>query len=128
MGSVTTAPLAMESSPVLDWGAGHDITPVSPLWAGRFEIVERSGRGGMGVVYRARDTQLPCELAIKVIHCGTENASSRRHMRSEASALALLNHPNVIPIVDIYETEDSVFVTMPLVENGTLRDWLGTPR
>src|SRR5262249_3669505 len=98
-------------------------------FVGRFEIRERLGEGAMGVVYRAFDPLLGRTIAVKLVHSRRASASSRLRMLGEARALAKLRHPNVIPVFDVGDAEGGMFVTMPLVENGTLRHWLrSSPR
>jgi len=76
----------------------------------------------MGVVYRAHDPDLDRAVAIKVVHTG--DASSGARLLREAQAMARLRHPNVVPIFDVGPAEGAVFVAMPLLEGGTLKDWL----
>jgi len=89
---------------------------------GRYELGDAVGTGGMGVVYRAHDPDLDRALAIKVVHAG--DASSGARLLREARAMAQLRHPNVVPIFDVGPAQGAVFVAMPLLEGGTLRDWL----
>ena len=98
-----------------------------PARVGRYHLGDEIGAGGMGVVYRAHDPDLDRAVAIKVVHTG--DASSGARLLREAQAMARLRHPNVVPIFDVGPAEDAVFVTMPLLEGGTLREWLhGGPR
>jgi len=90
----------------------------------RYELGRELGRGGMGVVYTARDTELRREVAIKILH---PHASAAR-LRREAHALAKLSHPNVVRIYDVGEHDGQVFLAMELVDGDTLRSWLRTPR
>jgi dipeptidyl aminopeptidase/acylaminoacyl peptidase len=76
----------------------------------------------MGVVYRAHDPDLDRAVAIKVVHTG--DASSGARLLREAQAMARLHHANVVPIFDVGLAEAAVFVAMPLLEGGTLKDWL----
>jgi WD40 repeat protein len=93
-----------------------------PARVGRYQLGEALGAGGMGVVYRAHDPDLDRAVAIKVVQTG--DASSGTRLLREAQAMARLRHPNVVPIFDVGPAEGAVFVTMPLLEGGTLRDWL----
>ncbi len=83
---------------------------------GHYEIVETIGKGGMGEVYRARDTRLPRETAIKV---STERFSER--FAREAHAIASLNHPNITTLYDVGPD----YLVMELVEGPTLTDVSG---
>jgi eukaryotic-like serine/threonine-protein kinase len=74
----------------------------------RYRILEQIGRGGMGVVYRARDTHLERDVALKVLPQGSlADEAARRRFRKEALALSQLNHPNVATVHD-FETRDGV--------------------
>ncbi len=90
---------------------------------GPYEILAPLGAGGMGEVYRARDTRLSREVAIKVL---PHHLASSREMRSrferEASAVAALKHPNIVTIHAIEEFDGVHFMVMELVEGQTLAD------
>jgi serine/threonine protein kinase/Tfp pilus assembly protein PilF len=88
---------------------------------GSFEIVEIIGRGGMGVVYRARDTKLDRTVAIKSIPPELAGSSAARiRFRREARLLASLNHPNIAVIHDIIEEEKSGYLILEYVPGQTL--------
>jgi eukaryotic-like serine/threonine-protein kinase len=90
---------------------------------GHYEIVERLGAGGMGVVYRARDTRLDRPAALKALPAElTSNADSLRRFEREAKALAALNHPNIVTVYSIEESEGAYFLAMELVEGRTLAE------
>jgi formylglycine-generating enzyme required for sulfatase activity/predicted Ser/Thr protein kinase len=91
----------------------------------RYVIETVLGRGGMGVVYRARDPELGRAVAIKVLQHGTGGGE---RLRREAQALARLSHPNVVTVHDVGTHEGQPFIAMALVEGDTLRQWLTTPR
>jgi tetratricopeptide (TPR) repeat protein/predicted Ser/Thr protein kinase len=97
-----------------------------PDRVGRFVILRRLGRGGMGVVYSAYDEDLDRKLAIKFVHPGRggEGASGRARLLREAQAMARLNHPNVVTVHDVGEHEGRVFVAMEFVKGMTLREWM----
>src|SRR4051812_24145221 len=87
---------------------------------GRYEIVEQIGAGGMGVVYRARDTRLHREVAIKVLASGAEvRDSDRRHFQNEALNLSKLNHPNIATLFDFDTFNDVDFLVVELIEGST---------
>src|SRR5438552_7121919 len=68
---------------------------------GRYEVLERLGAGGMGVVYRGRQAQLGRFVAIKVLHRDTAAVPEwRQRFEREARALSALAHPNVVPVTD----------------------------
>src|SRR5688500_20091071 len=89
---------------------------------GPYRILGRVGAGGMGEVYRAKDTRLDRDVAIKVLPEGfsTDHAAIKR-FRREAKALASLSHPNILTVYDIGEQDDVIFVVMELLQGETLR-------
>jgi TolB-like protein len=85
------------------------------------------GRGGMGEVYRALDTRLHREVAIKILPAGlTADAGSVRRFESEARAVASLSHPNVVPLFDVGEQGGLRYAVAELVSGDTLRVRLGS--
>ncbi|QRK10957.1 serine/threonine protein kinase [Archangium violaceum] len=94
---------------------------------GRYLVLERLGAGGMGEVYAAFDPQLNRKVAIKLLLPGGEGRErneARPRLMREAQAMARLSHPNVLPVFDIGEHGDRVFIALELVEGCTLRQWL----
>jgi eukaryotic-like serine/threonine-protein kinase len=95
---------------------------------GRYIIIERLGRGAMGVVYKAFDPELDRKIAIKLlrpeVRAGISAAVSRARLLREAQAMARLSHPNVIAVFDVGTFEDEVFVAMELVSGSSLADVL----
>ena len=89
---------------------------------GPYEIIAPLGAGGMGEVYRARDTRLGCDVAVKVLPA-TFSADSDRLQRfqREACAAGALNHPNILAIYDIGKHDRSPYVVSELLEGETLR-------
>ena len=89
---------------------------------GAYEIVGPLGKGGMGEVYRAKDTRLGREVAVKVLpeHLA-ENAEVLRRFEREAKTLAALSHPNILTIHDVGTEQSISFVVMELLEGETLR-------
>jgi len=98
---------------------------------GRYHILEQLGEGGMAVVYKAYDTRLETDVAVKVIRTenlpqsGVERALKR--FEREAKALAKLTYPNIVPIIDYGEYEDSPYLVMKYLPGGTLKQRLGHP-
>ena len=91
---------------------------------GHFEIEEVLGQGGMGTVYRARDTRLGRAVALKLDLRGGDLTRAQR----EAEALARLAHPNVVTIYEVGPHDGGTFVAMELCEGGTARTWLAERR
>jgi eukaryotic-like serine/threonine-protein kinase len=89
---------------------------------GPYEVVGLIGSGGMGDVYRARDTRLGRDVAVKVL---AASASADPHavqrFRQEAQAASALNHPNIVTVYDIGATDDIAFIVTELLEGETLR-------
>ena len=97
-----------------------------PLGAGArlgpYEVVAPLGAGGMGEVYRARDSRLGREVAVKVIAGGREIDPQRlRRFADEARAAGALNHPNVLAVFDTGLDGDPPYVVFELLEGLTLR-------
>jgi serine/threonine protein kinase/tetratricopeptide (TPR) repeat protein len=88
---------------------------------GHYEVRERLGQGGMGEVWRARDTRLNRDVAIKVLPPElTCDAERRMRFEREAQAVAALNHPNIVTIHSVERSDETHFITMELVEGQTL--------
>jgi eukaryotic-like serine/threonine-protein kinase len=86
-----------------------------------YEILDRIGEGGMGVVYKARDTHLDRLVAIKILPADkVSNADRRRRFVQEARAASALNHPGIVTIHDIAEEHGVDFIAMELVAGRTL--------
>ena len=87
----------------------------------RYHIDSELGRGGMGVVYRARDTLLNRAVAVKILSATDLGVRGKARLLSEAQAAAKLNHPNIVTIHDAGEAEGVPFIVMELVEGESLR-------
>lgn len=89
---------------------------------GPYEILARLGAGGMGEVWRARDTRLNREVAIKVLPVSFANDAERLHrFEQEARATSALNHPNILTVYDIGTQEGSPYIVAELLEGEELR-------
>jgi WD40 repeat protein/serine/threonine protein kinase len=90
-----------------------------------YEILVEIGRGGMGVVYKARDLQLKRLVAVKMILSGAHaDQRDRERFRSEAEAVARLQHPNIVQIYEIGEHKGLPFFSLEFVEGGNLAQQL----
>jgi serine/threonine protein kinase len=92
------------------------LTPGRKL--GSYDVVALLGRGGMGEVYRAHDSRLKRDVALKVLQL--DNPESRIRFEREARAVAALNHPNIITIHSVEEVDGIPFLTMELIEGEAL--------
>lgn len=92
---------------------------------GAYEILAPLGVGGMGEVYRARDTKLGRAVAIKILSSALERDPERlRRLANEARIASALNHPHILTIYDFGESAGVAFIAMELVEGETLRERL----
>ena len=92
---------------------------------GTCEILAPLGAGGMGEVYRARDTVLGREVAVKVLPSGFAADPDRlRRFTQEAQAAAALNHPNILAIYHVGDEDGAPYIVSELLEGETLRDRL----
>lgn len=88
-----------------------------------FKIIKKLGEGGMGVVYKAEDTKLKREVAIKFLPRQISvNLEERQRFEIEAQAAAALNHPNVAHIYSIEETDNEFFIVMEFIDGKELKD------
>jgi TolB-like protein/Tfp pilus assembly protein PilF len=96
---------------------------------GSYQILEKIGAGGMGEVYRARDTRLSREVAIKMLPAeAATDPEFRARFEREAKSLAALNHPGILTVHSIEQQGDCTFITMELVRGETLEARLGRGR
>ncbi len=92
---------------------------------GHYVILEPRGRGGMGEVYTAEDTKLERRVALKLLRPEVADVPDRRtRFQREARAAAALNHPNIVHLYSVEESEGLLFITMELVRGRSLRELL----
>ena len=88
-----------------------------------YKILDKLGEGGMGIVYKAKDTKLERTVAIKFLprHISA-NSEERERFKIEAQAAAALNHPNIAHIYAIEETDDEMFIVMEFIDGIELKE------
>ena len=98
---------------------------------GRYHVVEQLGEGGMATVYKAFDTRIEREVAIKVIRIDMITPALIERMlkrfEREAKALAQMDHPNIVKVHDYDEYQGSPYLVMQYVPGGTLKAKTGKP-
>ncbi|MFC2167114.1 protein kinase, partial [Acidobacteriota bacterium] len=93
------------------------------IFAGKYKILEEIGRGGMGIVYKVKDTKLKRSVALKFLPEElTQDKLAKARFFQEAQAAAALNHPNICIIHEVDEAEDQTYIAMEFIEGQTLKD------
>ena len=88
---------------------------------GRYKVVDRIGRGGMGSLYRAIDPTLQREVVIKVLHAGDDDAELRERFAREGRSAARLHHPNIVTIFDVGEQNGVAYIVMEYIQGNLWR-------
>src|ERR1700689_3231868 len=97
------------------------MTLAAGVLIGPYEILSLLGAGGMGEVYKARDTRLHRVIALKTLPAEkVSDAERKRQFLIEARAASQLNHPNIVTIHDIFEQDGAWFIAMECVAGATL--------
>ena len=95
----------------------------------RYEVIEEIGRGGMGVVYKAKDSLLDRVVALKVLPHGLrDNETAVKNFLREAKAAAAMNHPNLVIIYDAGQREGVFYIVMEFIQGQTVKQILGQSR
>lgn len=101
---------------------------VPAMLAERYRIIEELGRGGMGVVYLAQDTQLERQVAVKIVDPAVATVELETRLQREARLVGGLSHPGIVPIHDLGHHELTFFYVMKYVDGETLERWLTPER
>jgi hypothetical protein len=128
-GDFLNAPAHRHASPLVDaieeqLVAARAALPrmLAAALAGRYEIGDELGSGGMATVFRARDVQANGDVAVKVLHAGlSQTIGSERFLR-EVRITSSLRHPNILPVLDAGVAGELLYYVMPCVEGKTLRE------
>src|ERR1700733_2649703 len=92
---------------------------------GPYEILAPIGKGGMGEVYRARDTRLHRDIAVKVLPQAFATEAAEGRFLREARAASALNHPHICAVYDVGEAAGPPYLVLELLEGETLRERIG---
>ncbi len=113
------------ASPTAPTSDARSESSTRPARTARYEVIAELGRGGMGIVYKARDTVLDRIVAWKVLpEALKENPQALRNLLREAKAAAQLNHPNIVTIYDAGEQDGRTYIAMEFVDGTTLKEIL----
>jgi hypothetical protein len=125
--ALAASPSRLAQAPTSPAGVGAHLDLAPGTRVGRFVISHEIGRGGMGVVFAARDPHLDRAAAIKLLHStgGDENAArAQERLLAEARAMARLDHPNIIKVYEAGLYQQETYIAMELVHGETLGQWI----
>jgi len=110
------------------WVTAGGAEAALPTHIGRYELGSALGIGGMGAVYKARDTQLDRPVAIKFLSTNLVDESARRRFQQEAKMASALNHPHILTVHEAGVLDGRQYLVTEFVDGGTLEDWSRTER
>ncbi len=118
-GALSALLVRLAAAPASDPGGGWGLLPEPGTVIGRFELVREIGRGGFGVVYEARDRELPRSVAFKLVRPGLLQVGEDQ-LRREADAIAQLSHPNLVTLFDVGRSDYGPYLVLELLRGETL--------
>ncbi len=120
-GSASTA--ASNASSITGQSRGRAAAEQPIDTVGDYDLLSELGRGGMGVVYRARQRGLGRLVAVKVLRSTDSSSNERSRFQQEAEAIAALQHPNIVQIYEVGIDCERDFLSMELIDGGSLEVW-----
>jgi serine/threonine protein kinase/tetratricopeptide (TPR) repeat protein len=120
-----SSPAALLERPVWEVASLSSVAVAAGTQLGPYQILAPIGKGGMGEVYRARDTRLHRQVAVKVLPQSFATEAARERFQREARAASALNHPNICAVYDVGESAGHPFLVMELLDGKTLREHIG---
>jgi serine/threonine protein kinase len=114
------------SAPTETLEAPKEELTTGSTFAGRYQILEKLGRGGMGIICKAEDTKLKRSVALKVLPPElTQDGEARQRFVLEAQTAAILSHPNICTIHEIDEEQGKSFISVEYVKGQSLKERIG---
>ena len=104
--------------------AAYDVDPLIGTQVGTSTSLKELARGGMAIVFIAFQKTLKRQIAVKVLPKTLLTSNSAELCQQEAEAVAILSHPNIIPVYEVGETDEFLFITMQLIQGNTLSQYL----